>query len=284
MICVWRLESYHGNQALYFNLSWTLLIVDRLIDVANNAPSGGNIQPISIIIVENNKNKQILSELVGRQPWVKNAPMSMIFCIDFCRVKRWAKQNEAEFKGEESFSHFMIAYADLMCAAQNIVILAEHYGLGTVYVGSVLESINETRSHFAIPEYVLPVMVLSIGYPKGKNTNIPKLKSNDIVHYEKYTSLSDKEINDIYKNKYGDFDGVSKEYLKKAYVEVVEAEQQGIKDSVEMASEKVKNMAISNNAQFLFKLRYPAEIMVKLNKKLYESFMKAGFKYFGNSK
>ena len=254
-------------------------IIEKLLDAANNAPSGGNIQPLSIILVEDKEKRLKLSELVGKQPWVKNAPLSMIFCIDFNRVKRWAKIYDTEFKGEQSFSHFLIAYADILCAAQNIVVLAESYGLGSVYVGSILESINEAREIFSMPQYVLPLMVLSLGYPKSKPERMPKLKRDVIVHHDKYQEMADEDVKKAFNDKYGDFGGDPKDYFKKAYIEVLEAEKQGSSDLVSLASERMKKLAISNNAQFLFKLRYPADVMVKLNKRVFDAFSLAGYDF-----
>lgn len=162
-------------------------IIEKLLDAANNAPSGGNIQPISIILVQEAEARRELAEMVGKQPWVKNAPLSVIFCIDFYRVKKWASMSEANFKGEKALLSFLIAYADLMCAAQNVVILAESLGLGSVYVGTIIHAIDGTRKYFTIPEYVLPMMLLSIGYPKSVPKNIPKLKRNVITHRERDT-------------------------------------------------------------------------------------------------
>jgi hypothetical protein len=39
-------------------------------------------------------------------------------------------------------------------------------------------------------------------------------------------------------------------------------------------------LEIRNNAQFLFNLRYPADVMLMLNKRLIESFKNAGFDFF----
>lgn len=254
-------------------------IIDRLLEAANNAPSGGNIQPLSIILVEDKNKRNKLTEIVGHQPWVANAPLSMIFCIDFNRVKQWAKIYNTEFKGEQSLSHFLIAYADILCAAQNIVILAESYGLGSVYIGSILESINEARDIFALPRYVLPLMILSLGYPKSKPEKMPKLKRNVIVHTNEYREMPDEEVKKAFDDKYGDFGGDPKEFFKKAYIEVLEAEKQGNDAIVALASEKMKKLNIANNAQFLFKLRYPADVMVKLNEKIFEAFALAGYDF-----
>lgn len=254
-------------------------IIDRLLDAANNAPSGGNIQPLSIILVEEKNKRNKLADIVGHQPWVANAPLSMVFCIDFNRVKQWAKIYNTEFKGEQSFSHFLIAYADILCAAQNIVILAESYGLGSVYIGSILEGITEARSLFSLPRYVLPLMVLSLGYPKSRPEKMPKLKRSVIVHNNEYHEMTDEDVKKAFDEKYGDFGGDAKEYFKKAYIEVLEAEKQGNDAIVSLASEKMKKLNIANNAQFLFKLRYPSEVMVKLNEGVFEAFSSAGYDF-----
>ncbi|MFX1411424.1 MAG: nitroreductase family protein [Promethearchaeota archaeon] len=255
-------------------------IINDLLDAANNAPSGGNIQPISIILIKEAEGKIKLAQMVGAQPWVKNAPLSMLFCIDFYRLKKWASISNTKFIGENAFSHFLIAYADLMCAAQNIVILAESYGLGSVYVGSIQSSIDKARQYFSIPKYVLPLMVLSIGYPKSVPKTIPKLKRDIIIHDEKYKILSDDEIEKAYDNKYGDFDNNTDIYLEKAYIEVIEASKQHEKNWAELAKKRMKKLGIKNHAQFLFNLRYPSEAMIKLNGKQIQEFKNAGFDFF----
>ncbi len=254
-------------------------IVEELLDAANNAPSGGNIQPISIILVQEAERRKELAEIVGDQPWVKNAPLSMVFCIDFYRIKKWASMSNVDFTGENLFSNFLIAYADLMCAAQNVVILAENYGLGSVFVGTIQANIGIARQYFMIPEYVLPMMVLSIGYPKSVPRNIPKLKRDVITHKEKYNVLSNDEIKNAFEDKYGNFDDNVEKYLEKAFIEAIEADKQQSQSWVERVKEKMKKLEIRNNAQFLFKLRYPPEVMAKINENLISAFKNAGFDF-----
>ncbi len=255
-------------------------VIQKLMNAANNAPTGGNIQPVSIILVQEPGNRQRLAELVGNQPWVKNAPLSMIFCLDFERVKRWAELNGTEFKGEQAFSHFLIAYADLMCAAQTVTLLAESLGLGSVYVGTIQSNVDNAREAFAIPEYVLPLMVLTLGYPKSVPNRIPKLPQDVIVHREQYRHDSDEAIKQAFDAKYGDFSVKAEEYLEKAFIETVEADKQGGDGWTTWAVEEMTRLEIRNNAQFLFRLRYPADVMVKMNKELIASFKHAGFDFF----
>jgi nitroreductase len=255
-------------------------MIEKLLDAAIHAPSGGNIQPLSLILVRSIEGKKKLAELAGGQPWVRNAPLSMIFCLDFYRIKKWAEMCQTEFQGEEAINHFFIAYADLMVAAQNVVILAESFGLGSVYVGSIQHEIDEIRNFFELPLYVLPLMVLSIGYPKSIPQNIPKLKKDVIVHQERYRKSEENEIQRAYDEKYGVIDQNVEKYLEKAYIEALEADRQETPDYLERVKKEMKRLDIQNNAQFLFKIRYPTKVMVRMNQRLKQSFKNAGFEIF----
>ena len=257
-------------------------VVEKLLEAANNAPTGGNMQPLSIIVVREAERRARLGEMVGSQPWVKNAPLSMIFCLDFRRLKRWAAASGVEFRGNEALSHFLIAYADVMCAAQTAVILAESLGLGSVYVGTIQYVADEAREYFAMPEYVFPMMLLSLGYPKTVPRDVPKLAVDVVVHRERYEALSDDEIQKAFDDKYGPLDENVEKYFERAFVEAVEADEQETPAWVEAYKEEMNRLHIKNNAEFLFKLRYPSDRMVEFKAEEIATFKNAGFDCFGS--
>lgn len=256
-------------------------VVDKLLDAAANAPSGGNIQPLSVIVVKERHHREALAEVVGRQPWVANAPMSLVFCIDFARVKRWASLSGVAFRGQNALSVFLIAYADVMCAAQNVVVLAEELGLGSVYVGTVQSCVDEARSLLGLPELVLPVMVLSVGYARSVPSSIPKLPRSVISHSETYRADTDDAIRRAFTDKYGSIDASVEKYFERAFVEAVEAEKQGAEGWIDWARERMDKLNIRNSAQFLFELRYPQDVMVDANGTLAASLRRAGFEFPG---
>jgi len=92
--------------------------------------------------------------------------------------------------------------------------------------------------------------------------------------------LSDDDIKRAFENKYGDFDDNANRYLEKAFVEAIEADKQQNQNWVELVKGKMKRLEIRNNAQFLFKLRYPSEAMIKMNKDLICALKNAGFDFF----
>jgi hypothetical protein len=218
--------------------------------------------------------------MVKRQPWVKNAPLSMIFCLDFWRLKRWAELSGVEFRGHDALSHFLLAYAVVMCAAQTVVILAESFGLGSVYVGRVPYVADEAREYFGLPTYVFPLMLLCLGYPKTVPRRVPKLTPAVTRHRERYRPLGDEEILKAFDEKYGSLDGDVKRYFERVLVEAVEAGEQGEEGWLEGSRARMAESAVRSSAEFVFKVRYRADLMVEHNAQAVEIFRKAGFDCF----
>jgi nitroreductase len=254
-------------------------ILDQIFAAAARAPSGGNIQPWSIVCITEPDRRARLCELVGNQPWVRNAPVTLLFCIDFHRTRQWARIESAPYQAEQSLTSFLIAYADVYCAAHNVTIAAEDLGLGTVYVGTVLSSIPEIRRAFALPELVVPIVALCVGYPRRRPAGIPKLAVEALVHREQYRTAADDQVRQWYLDKYGDLDQTLTGYFERTYQEIREIEDQEKPGSIEQVRRIVARLEIANSAQFLFKFRYPGSRMKLLNQPLWDALQGAGFRF-----
>jgi FMN reductase [NAD(P)H] len=255
-------------------------VVDKLVAAANNAPTGCNIQPLSVVTIREAAGRAELGRMIPRQPWVKNAPLAMIFCLDFWRLKRWAELWGVEFRGHDALSHFLLAYADVMCAAQTVVILAETLGLGSVYVGRLPYVADETREFFGMPTYVFPLMLLCLGYPKTVPRNVPKLSPAVTRHKERYRLLADDEVRNAFDEKYGSLDENVRKYFEKVLVEAVEADEQGEEGWLERSRARMAELAVRSSAEFVFKVRYRADLMVEHNAEAIDIFRNAGFDCF----
>jgi hypothetical protein len=49
---------------------------------------------------------------------------------------------------------------------------------------------------------------------------------------------------------------------------------------LDRVKKEMKRLDIQNNAQFLFKIRYPTKVMVQMNQRIKQSFKNAGFEIF----
>jgi len=84
--------------------------LDVVLAAAAHAATGGNLQPYSIIKVLDSEVRQRLMALCGDQPFIGQAPVSLVFCIDFRRLERWAALEKAPFSARRAFRHFWISF------------------------------------------------------------------------------------------------------------------------------------------------------------------------------
>jgi nitroreductase len=248
----------------------------KLLDAAIQAPSGGNIQPLSIIRIEKPEGREKMAKLAVNQPWVAKAPLCLLFCIDFHRTGKWAQAEGASYGGEKALMSFLLAYADVFCSVENAVLCATSLGLGTVYIGMVLAAMTEIRKEFGLPNKVVPVVALCVGYPKKVPTGITKLSRAAIVHSERYEEKSSDELKQLYREKYGDLTEDVKSYFRRTYQEALEMDEQSRPDFTDKVARIMARMEVGNAAQLLFKMRYPEEAMKRMGEKIIASLREAG--------
>lgn len=181
-----------------------------VLEAGTHAPTGGNLQPYSIIKIEDEESRRWFAELCG-QRFIGEAPVLLLFCIDFRRLGRWAGLDVAPFTATSSFRHFWVSFQDTIMCAQNICTAADSIGLGSVYIGTVLEIFTEIRDEFQLPNGVFPVVLLCLGYPKKKILPRKKLGVEAVVHDERYHELEDQELLDAFTEKYSGPDSRSVE-------------------------------------------------------------------------
>jgi FMN reductase (NADPH)/FMN reductase [NAD(P)H] len=82
-----------------------------------------------------------------------------------------------------------LAMCDTLIAAQTAVIAAESLGIGSCYIGDILENYEIHRELFDLPPYVMPVTLICLGYPTPEAAArrlTPRFESRFIVHRNRY--------------------------------------------------------------------------------------------------
>ena len=176
-------------------------VLQLVLEAGIHAATGGNLQPYSIIKIEQEKTRGKLAEWCG-QRLIRRAPTLLLFCIDWHRIERWASLEAAPFTATSSFRHFWISFQDTIICAQNVCTAADALGLGSVYIGTVMEFFPELREMFQLPKGVFPVVLLCLGYPKTRPRPRKKLGVEVIVHAERYHEMADRELLDTFDEKY----------------------------------------------------------------------------------
>ena len=179
-------------------------LLDDIIDTGLCAASGGNLQPLSIIVIKDKDEREKLCEICGGQRFITQAPVNLLFILDWHKMEVFARNEKAPFTCDNSFMHFLIALEDVMCAAQMIDTGAELCGVTSCYVGTVNTSGARLIEMFNLPKRTYPVLLLSLGYAANNVPVTVKLERDIMVFDGKYPDLSGEFITEKYRNKYKD--------------------------------------------------------------------------------
>lgn len=104
-----------------------------ILKAASQAPTAGCQQLYTILDITDQKLKEALSESCDHQPFIAKAPMVLVFCAD---CKKWydAYLEAGCEPRKPGVGDLMLAVTDTVIAAQNAVVAAESFGLGSCYI------------------------------------------------------------------------------------------------------------------------------------------------------
>ncbi|MCC4765872.1 nitroreductase family protein [Methanosarcina sp. DH1] len=167
------LEAIHTRQSIrkYTDRPVPRELVTELLRAAMSAPSAVNAQPWIFIVIDDRK---LLDEIPTFSPFAgmcREAPLAILVCGDITLEKApgyWVQ--------------------DCSAATQNLLLAAHDAGLGAVWTGiyPMKDRIEGFRKNFDLPENVIPLALVPVGYPGQKP-----------VSQDRFDKTK------IYRNKYG---------------------------------------------------------------------------------
>lgn len=176
-----------------------------ILTAAVMAPTAGNQQLYTIIDITDEAKKQRLAVLCDNQPFIASAQLVLIFCAD---CKKWYDAYTAVGCKPRSpgVGDLLLAVSDANIAAQNTVTAAWSMGIGSCYIGDVMEQCEPMRELLGLPEYVFPAAMLVYGYPteQQKQREKPQRAAmQHIVHENTYRSMDESELRQMLEYKAG---------------------------------------------------------------------------------
>ena len=169
---------------------------ELILRAAMEAPTAGNQQLYTILDITSQGLKDRLAVTCDNQPFIAKGKMVLIFCADF---QKWYQA--CTLAGcsprKPGPGDFLLAVEDAAIAAQNAVTAAESLGIGSCYIGDIMENYEVHKELLGLPEFVFPALMLVFGYPTAqqKEREKPKRAPLDfIVHEHIYPHFSQEEI------------------------------------------------------------------------------------------
>jgi nitroreductase len=175
-------------------------LLRELLEMGCRASTTGNMQVYSVIITRNEEKKKELSPLHFNQKMITEAPVVLTFCADFNRFNKWCRLRKAE-PGYDNFLSFFTAAIDALLVAQTVCIAAESKGLGICYLGTTTYMADKIIKVLKLPEGVIPITTISMGWPAEKPEQVDRLPLEAIIHHEIYNDYTNDTIASYYKRK-----------------------------------------------------------------------------------
>ncbi|MCU0342493.1 MAG: nitroreductase family protein [Ignavibacterium sp.] len=144
--------------------------LNSVLKAAMYAPSAMNLQAWHFIVID---DKQVLIDTIGSIHYaemLKQAPAAILVCGDSAIEKNesWILQN-------------------CSAAIQNILLSAHGLGIGSCWIAihGMDDVYKNIKNQFDLPENIIPVSLISLGYPEEKVTSEERFKEEKI-HYNKW--------------------------------------------------------------------------------------------------
>lgn len=171
-----------------------------ILRAAAEAPTAGNQQLYTIIDITDQSLKEKLAVSCDNQPFIASAKMVLIFCAD---CKKWydAFIDAGCEPRTPGVGDLLLAVSDTNIAAQNAVTAAESLGIGSCYIGDIMENCEIHREMLGLPKYVFPAAMLVFGYPTEQQMTRAKPERADmkhIVHENGYRKMDSAELEELF--------------------------------------------------------------------------------------
>ena len=167
-----------------------------ILRAAAEAPTAGNQQLYTILDIADQSIKDRLVETCDHQPMIAQANLVLVFCAD---CKKWYDAYVAvgcETR-KPGVGDLMLAVCDAMIAAQNAVTAAESLGIGSCYIGDIMENCEAQQELLCLPDYVFPVGMVIFGYPTQQQIRRAKperVNLEYIVHKNSYKVMDPPQL------------------------------------------------------------------------------------------
>ena len=156
-------------------------IKEAVLAAAAQAPTAGCQQLYTVLDITDQALKDRLAVTCDDQPFIANAPVVLIFCAD-CQKWYDAYAEAGCAPRAPGPGDLLLAVAYACIAAQNAVTAAESLGLGSCYIGDILERCGEHRALLDLPEWVVPAAMLVMGWPTQQQRQRPKPERFPLEH------------------------------------------------------------------------------------------------------
>ena len=152
---------------------------------ALSAPSKSDLQQADILVVRDKSKQNAIAGLIADMPWIADAPVFLMFLANGARLPQIAAVRGKPFPNDH-LDLFFNAVADCAIVLTTFMRAAAAVGLGCCPISAVRDSPETVSELLELPERVIPVAGLCVGWPAEGSRITPRLGLEVTLHEDVY--------------------------------------------------------------------------------------------------
>ena len=172
-------------------------LLEKLVHAATRAPSAGNSQHWSFVVVTNREDMRFLGDILQRrlgqfsrdpeddaQGRMMRAVRYLIAhfhetpAVIFCCIRNAYPNAETPVRAT--------MWSTIYPATQNLLLAARGLGLGAAMTTFQAGAEDEIKAHFGIPDDVYIGSTIPVGYPMGRFGPLGRKPLDEVLHWERW--------------------------------------------------------------------------------------------------
>lgn len=161
-------------------------VLDEILRACQWAPTSGNTQHVSVMVIKDAAKKAKIAELAGGQPWIARAPVFLVVLVDHYKTAQAMQVAGRPHVIQEHIEGTISAVTDGGILLGQLMVAAHAKGLGIVPIGAVRNDAAAMIDLLQLPPLVFPLVGLCIGHVKNQSHQRPRLPHETFRFDESY--------------------------------------------------------------------------------------------------
>ncbi len=175
----------HRSHRQYADTPVDEALLRLLLACAFSAPSKSDLQQADVIWVAEPAKRQRIADLIPEMPWVRKAPVFLVFCGDGRRLVQISAMRAKTFANDH-LDAFFNAAVDAAIVMTTFIRAATAVGLGCCPISVIRDHAQTVSAVLELPKRVFPVAGMCVGYPAQVGQISPRLPLSVTVHIDRY--------------------------------------------------------------------------------------------------
>ena len=138
--------------------------VTAILEAARRAPTSGNLQAYSVVVVRDAETKEKLAKISGGQKHIETCPVFLAFVADLTRIEKAFRRHDGNLD-DNNLEMGLMASIDASLVGMAAYVAADSLGIQGVMIGAMRNDPEAVAELLDLPSRAYVVFGMCLGYP-----------------------------------------------------------------------------------------------------------------------